>query len=183
VEPPIGIEPMTYALREGLELSSTVHWVTLACSLRSSFRSRPRSSRAVVSRCVNTSSRPPGRAEPECFLIRKAHALLTCSGWALNWLCRPSTSTVVRWRLPRSSLNQSLGGRAKHYKRVPWPTWQITVQISLGRAMCWPRWLLAVDGCPGASRGHARPGPTRIVPGSIISRACPCRAVRSGANS
>jgi hypothetical protein len=30
VEPPIGIEPMTYALRGGLELSSAVHWVTLA---------------------------------------------------------------------------------------------------------------------------------------------------------
>ena len=53
VEPPIGIEPMTYALRGGLEPSSDVHQITPACSLRSSVPSRPRSSRAVVSTGVS----------------------------------------------------------------------------------------------------------------------------------
>jgi hypothetical protein len=50
--------------------------------------------------------RPPIlRRGHESFLIRKAHMSLTCSDWSLNCLCRPSTSTIVRWRLPRSSLN------------------------------------------------------------------------------
>jgi len=44
-------------------------------------------------------------SENDLFLIRKAYDLLTCSDWSLNWFCRPSTSTVVRWRLPRSSLS------------------------------------------------------------------------------
>jgi hypothetical protein len=41
----------------------------------------------------------------EYFLIRKARALLTCSDQPLTCLRRPLASTVVRWRLPRSSLS------------------------------------------------------------------------------
>ena len=45
--------------------------------------------------------------QPVCdlFLTRKDRVLLTCSNCSLNSLCRPSRSTVVRWRLPRSSLS------------------------------------------------------------------------------
>ena len=48
-------------------------------------------------------------------LSGKLHTPSTGTGWYVNCLNRPPVSAVVRWRLPRSSFNWSLGAsRAKN---------------------------------------------------------------------
>ena len=124
---------------------------------------KPQCSQEARTQAVEARSSGGGRLD--LFLIRKAHAPLTCSGWHMNCLYRPSASIIVRWRLPRSSLRiaRSTAWSSAHSVRVRhtsssghnWTACRAASRISCAsmptRVSPVPRWQMNSSGPLGGS--------------------------------